>query len=65
MASRHFNWRQGDRSELLADYLLSGIGITTPIRRQDDTGFDFYCSVSDQEKGVLTFGFPYIIQIKS
>lgn len=65
MAGRHNNFRQGDRSELLADYLLSGIGITTPIRRQDDTGFDFYCSISDQEKGVLTFGFPYIIQIKS
>lgn len=65
MSSRYYNFRQGDRSELLADYLLSGIGITTPIRRQDDTGFDFYCSISDQEKGILTFGFPFIIQIKS
>jgi len=65
MSARYFNYRQGDRSELLADYLLSGIGITTPIRRQDDTGFDFYCSISDQEKGILTFGFPFIIQIKS
>lgn len=65
MSARYYNYRQGDRSELLADYLLSGIGITTPIRRQDDTGFDFYCSISDQEKGILTFGFPFIIQIKS
>lgn len=65
MSARYYNFREGDRSELLADYLLSGIGITTPIRRQDDTGFDFYCSISDQEKGVLTFGFPFIIQIKS
>lgn len=65
MASRLYNYRQGDRSELLADFLLSGIGITTPIRRQDDVGYDFYCSISDQEKGTLTFGSPYIIQIKS
>jgi len=65
MASRYYNFRQGDRSELLADYLLSGIGITTPVRRQDDTGFDFYCNISDQEKGILTFGYSYIIQIKS
>lgn len=60
-----YNFRQGNRSELLADYLLSAVGITTPVRRQDDYGFDFYCQLSDQESGYLTFGYPYIIQIKS
>ena len=61
MSSRYYNWREGDRSELLADFLLSGIGLSTPVRRQDDVGFDFYCTIGDQEKGILTFGFPFII----
>jgi hypothetical protein len=60
-----FSFREGNRSELLADYLLSAIGITTPIRRQDDTGFDFYCQIADNQSGYLTFGFPFMIQIKS
>ena len=59
------NFRQGNRSELLADYLLSAIGISTPVRRQDDYGFDFYCQLSDQQSGYLTFGYPFVIQIKS
>src|SRR5258706_12115201 len=61
-----YSFREGNRSELLADYLLSSIGITTPIRRQDDIGFDFYCHlVNDDDNKYLTFGFPFIIQIKS
>ncbi len=59
------NFHEGNRSEYLANYLLSGIGISTPVPRQDDTGFDFYCQLADQEKGALTFGYPYVIQIKS
>lgn len=62
---RLFSFREGDRSELLADYLLSSIGLTTPIRRQDDIGFDFYCQLADQETGLMTFGSPYVVQIKS
>jgi hypothetical protein len=58
-------FRKGNTSELLADYLLSSIGICTPVRRQDDYGFDCYCQLSDQENGYLTFGNPFIIQIKS
>jgi hypothetical protein len=60
------SFREGNRSELLADYILSAIGISTPIRRQDDFGFDFYCHLSnDDDDKYLTFGFPFIIQIKS
>jgi hypothetical protein len=56
--------RGGNRAELLADYILSSIGISTPIRHQDDTGFDFYCQLGDNEGGYLTFGYPFIIQVK-
>src|SRR5947208_2597136 len=62
---RVFSWREGDRSEYLAHFLLSAIGLVTPIPRQEDIGVDFYCSLADQEKGVLTFGFPFIVQTKA
>jgi len=63
--SRLFNFRQGDRSEYLAQYLLSGLGLVSPIPRQEDIGFDFVCSVADQEKGSLTFNHQYLISVKS
>ncbi len=59
------NFRQGNRSELLADYLMSSIALTTPIRRQDDLGYDFYCQLSNESSGYLTFGSPFLLQIKS
>jgi hypothetical protein len=62
---RVYNFREGDRSEYLANYLLSGLGLVTPVPRQEDIGFDFYCQLADQEQGNLTFGFPFIVQVKS
>jgi hypothetical protein len=62
---RFYNFREGDRSEYLANYLLSGLGLVTPVPRQEDIGFDFYCQLADQEKGSLTFGYPFIVQVKS
>lgn len=62
---RLYNFREGDRSEYLANYLLSGMGLVTAVPRQEDIGFDFYCQLADQETGYLTFGFPFVIQIKS
>lgn len=62
---RSYNFREGDRSEYLANYLLSGLGLVTPVPRQEDIGYDFYCQLADQEKGNLSFGYPFIIQIKS
>ncbi len=62
---RLYNFREGDRSEYLANYLLSGLGLITPVPRQEDIGFDFYCQLADQESGPLTFGYPFIVQVKS
>ena len=62
---RSFSFREGDRSEYLAQFFLSAMGLCTAIPRQEDIGFDFSCSVADQEAGVLTFGYPYLISIKS
>lgn len=62
---RSFSFREGDRSQYLAQFLLSALGLCTPIPYQEDIGFDFACSIADQESGFLTFGFPYLISIKS
>ena len=56
---------KGNLSELLADYLLSNLGIATPVRRQFDNGIDFYCNLMDNQSGYLTFSHPFAIQIKS
>ena len=62
---RSYNFREGDRSEYLANYLLSGLGLVTAVPRQEDIGFDFYCQLADKEEGNLTFGFPFVVQVKS
>lgn len=62
---RSYSFREGDRSEYLAQFLLSALGLCTAIPRQEDIGFDFACSIADQQFGLLTFGFPYLISIKS
>ncbi len=62
---RSYSFREGDRSEYLAQFLLSALGLCTFIPRQEDIGFDFSCSLADQEAGILTFGYPYLISIKS
>ncbi|HEX7903743.1 MAG TPA: hypothetical protein VF487_07685 [Chitinophagaceae bacterium] len=59
------NFYSGNLSELLGDYLLSHLGIATPVRRQFDTGVDFYCNIMNDESDYLTFSSPFMIQIKS
>src|SRR3990172_8416584 len=62
---RLFSFREGDRSEYLASFLLSALGLVTGVERQEDIGFDFYCSLADREDATLTFGYPFLVQIKS
>ncbi len=63
--SRTFSFREGDRSEYLALYLLSALGLVTQVPRQEDIGFDFVCSIADQETGRLTFNHQYVVSVKS
>ncbi|NIP97713.1 MAG: hypothetical protein GWO24_31475, partial [Akkermansiaceae bacterium] len=58
-----FNWREGDRNEYLAEFLLSAVGLVTPVPRQGDVGVDLFCSLVDQEKGATTFGYPFLVQL--
>lgn len=63
--TRYFNFREGDRSEYLATYFFSAVGLVTPVPRQEDIGFDLVCSIADQETGRLTFNHQYVLSVKS
>ncbi len=66
MAGLNKNFYKGNLSELLADYLLSFIGVVVPVRRQFDIGIDFYCAlINNESSDYLTFDNPFTIQIKS
>jgi hypothetical protein len=59
------NFHSANRSEILADYLLSGWGTVTPVRRQDDYGVDLYCTLTAPvgQRSVVTD--YYSVQVKS
>jgi hypothetical protein len=60
------NLRQGNRSEYLAQFILSSLAITTQVPRQEDIqGVDFHCSVLRRVHGNLIPSIAFNIQIKS
>jgi hypothetical protein len=59
------NLHQGSRSELLADYLFSGWGPITPVRRQDDYGLDLFGGLAEQEGKRSVVKDYYVVQVKS
>jgi hypothetical protein len=60
-----FPFRQGDRSEYLALYVLSALGISIYVPRTEDIGADFYCSLARLDGQRMTFHSPFIVQVKS
>lgn len=60
-----YPFRQGHRSEYLAVYILSALGIVVPVPQQEDIGADFYCSLAKSDGKRLTFYAPYLVQAKS
>ena len=62
---RVFTWREADRIEYLANFLLSAVGLVTPVPRHEDVGVDFHCSLVDQDGSAVTYGFPFLVQVKS
>lgn len=60
------SFRMGDRSELLIEYLLSGLAFTTRVPRQEDVGVDFLCSlINEDENRLLRAGPVFVVQAKS
>jgi hypothetical protein len=62
---RLYSYRQGDRAEYLAHYILSALAITVPVPRQEDVGSDFHCSLLKRVGNNLHAYLPFNIQIKS
>lgn len=60
-----FPFRQGNRSEYLALYILSSLGISVYVPRIEDIGADFYCSLTKRDGNRMTFHLPFIVQVKS
>ena len=62
---RGYTWRQGDRSEYLAQYFLSAIGVAAPVIRQEDIGIDFSCALAREDDQKVTFHSPFSVQVGS
>ena len=60
-----FSFRQGNRSEYLALYILSALGVVVPVPRQEDVGTDFHCTLASREGKSLKFHAPFLVQVKS
>ncbi|MFZ0943961.1 MAG: hypothetical protein WB930_15075 [Syntrophobacteraceae bacterium] len=59
------NFHEGSRSEVLADYLFSGWGTVTPVRRQDDFGIDLYCTLTERTGQRAVVRDYFVVQVKS
>jgi hypothetical protein len=64
-ASLWNTFRQGNRTEYLAQYFLTALGVSTPVPRQEDIGIDFYCALANQNGQRLTFHSPFAVQVGS
>src|SRR6185369_14358583 len=65
IGSYAFNWHEGSRSEILADYLFTAWGTVTPVRRQDDHGLDLYCTLADKIDQRAVVREYFVVQVKS
>lgn len=59
------NLRMGDRSEYLAQYFLSALGVSVLVPRPEDIGIDCYCSLAEKNGRRLTYRWPFWVQIGS
>ena len=59
------DFRQGNRSEYLAQYLLSYIGTSILVPRQEDVGIDFNCAISVNNGHIEEIKEQFHVQIKS
>ena len=50
---------------MLADYLFSGWGTVTPVRRQDDFGIDLYCTLTERTGQRAVVRDYFVVQVKS
>jgi hypothetical protein len=59
------SWHKANLNEYLAQCFLSALGVSAPVLRQEDIGIDFYCALSEEADGRLTFHSPFTVQCGS
>ena len=59
------NFRGGNRSEYLAQFVFSAFGTAIPVPHQEDTGLDIYCTLLQQEGRRAWPRAYYSVQVKS
>lgn len=57
------SYRSGNRAEYFAQYVLSALGVASPVIRQEDIGIDFHCMLSRKEGKNLHFDSSYAVQV--
>jgi len=58
-------FREGNRSEYLAQYFLSALGVSVNVPHPEDIGIDFYCALAQESGKRLTFHSPFAVQVGS
>lgn len=59
------NFHEGARSEYLALYALSALGMAATIPRQEDVGIDLQCALGERIGQRLAIDQYYLVQVKS
>lgn len=59
------NLHEAGRSEYLAHYVFSSFGTSVPVPRQEDTGLDLYCTLTERVGQRLWPISSYCVQVKS
>lgn len=59
------NFHEAGRSEYLAHYVFSSFGTSVPVPRQEDTGLDLYCTLTERVGQRLWPTASYCVQVKS
>ena len=59
------NFHEASRSEYLAHYIFSSMGTSVPVPRQEDTGLDLYCTLTERIGQRIWPRAYYAVQVKS
>ncbi len=62
--ARYKDFRLGDGSELLAEFILNSMAFTTRVPRQEDIGHDFFCVLAEHDRKMIKAGPFFTVQVK-
>ena len=57
------NARSGNRAEYFAQYVLSALGVSSPVPRSEDIGIDFHCALAHKEGHLLFFEHTFGVRV--